>query len=74
MKRGAVFGRLMVIANAWFAVGATPFVAVITPLKLPAAVGVPRMIPVVPFSARPEGSAPLLTAKVGTGEPVAVRA
>ena len=72
VKAMAWMAGLMMIANTCVASGAMPLVALITPLKLPTAVGVPRIIPVVLLSVKPEGSAPLLTAKVGVGEPVAV--
>src|SRR5947207_8865651 len=48
------------------------FVALMTPVKLPVAVGVPDSTPVVPFSVTPVGNAPDVTAKVGAGDPLAV--
>ena len=45
------------------------FVAVIVNEAEPVDVGVPDTTPVVAFRVTPGGSAPLVTAKVGTGEP-----
>jgi hypothetical protein len=47
------------------------FVAVMTPLNVPAALGVPLIAPPL-ASVRPVGSAPEVTLKVGAGEPLAV--
>ena len=47
------------------------FVAVITPLNVPVALGVPVMVPPL-ANVRPVGSAPVVTLKVGAGEPLAV--
>jgi hypothetical protein len=48
------------------------FVALITKVKLPVAVAVPLITPVVAFNERPVGSAPDKTLKVGAGKPLAV--
>src|SRR5258706_12613290 len=47
-------------------------VAVTTPVKVPAAVGVPLSTPEEELSDKPEGSAPDVTLNVGAGEPLAV--
>jgi hypothetical protein len=47
------------------------FVAVMTPEKVPTALGVPVIAPPL-ASVRPVGSAPEVTLKVGAGEPLAV--
>ena len=47
--------------------------AVTWPVNVPVAVGVPDTAPVVPFSERPGGSAPEVTAKVGAGAPLAAK-
>jgi hypothetical protein len=48
------------------------FVAVTTPVKVPAAVGVPLSRPVVPFNVMPAGNAPEVRPNVGAGDPEAV--
>jgi hypothetical protein len=48
------------------------FNAVTTPVKVPAAVGVPESTPVVVFRARPPGKAPEVRLNVGAGKPLAV--
>ena len=50
-----------------------PLLALKVPVKVPAAVGVPEITPVL-LSVRPEGSAPAVTLKLGAGEPDAVQA
>jgi hypothetical protein len=49
------------------------FVAVITPVKVPLAFGVPEAAPVLVFRETPPGSAPDVNAYVGAGEPVAAK-
>ncbi len=46
--------------------------AVSVPTNVPPALGVPLMTPLVPLSVNPVGNAPLVTANVGDGTPVAV--
>lgn len=61
----------MVIEKPWVALPKALF-AVTTPENVPVALGVPLTTPVVPLRARPVGSTPLVTLKVGAGEPEAV--
>src|SRR5438045_266609 len=60
----------MVMLKACVASGSTLFDAVTTPVKVPAAVGVPEST--LAASESPEGMAPDVTEKLGAGEPVAV--
>ena len=62
---------VMMIENAWVASGVVPLVAVIVPVKVPAALGVPEMAP-PELSVRPVGNAPAVTVKVLAGYPEAV--
>ena len=72
----------MSVSVAWFALAITmlktcvaavptPLLALMLPVKVPAAVGVPVMAPVVVFKVRLVGRLPLATAKVGAGLPLA---
>jgi hypothetical protein len=67
-----VMVTVMVMTKGCVALGATPLLAVSTPLKLPAVVGVPSISPELALSTSPGGSAPLLMLKVGAGNPLAV--
>ena len=60
----------MTIEKPWVALPPA-FVAVMTPAKVPTALGVPLIAPPL-ASVRPVGSAPEVTLKVGAGEPLAV--
>ena len=62
----------MVIENACEELGSVPFEAVIVPLNVPAAVGVPEIAPVALAKASPVGSAPVVTVNVIGAVPVAV--
>ena len=64
-------GLLTVMLKFCVAAGLTPFEAVTVPLNVPAAVGVPEIVPVL-LSVRPVGKAPLVMLNVGAGLPVAV--
>jgi hypothetical protein len=48
------------------------FVAVTTPVNVPAPVGVPDRAPVVLFNVNPGGKAPDVMLNVGAGDPLAV--
>ena len=61
----------MVIEKLWVAAGAVPLDAVMVPMKVPAAVGVPEITPPV-LRVRPVGRAPAVTLKVMEAVPVAV--
>jgi hypothetical protein len=51
------------IEKFWVAFGAVPFDAVIVPVKVPAAVGVPAIAPAL-LKVSPSGKAPEVTAKL----------
>ena len=63
----------MVNATTREAAGLTPFVAETVKLNVPATVGVPANTPPDVIAAKPVGMAPAESAKVGAGEPVAVK-
>ena len=62
----------IVIAKVCDAFGRTLLLAVIVPAKVPRALGVPLISPLVPFSESPVGSVDDVTENVGVGEPLAV--
>jgi len=67
-----VGGWVMVIENPWVALGRVLLAAVMVPLKLPVAVGVPEMVPPV-LRVRPVGRLPDVTVNVMGAEPEAVQ-
>ena len=60
---GGIGAGAIVIEKLCVALGSVPLAAVIVPLKVPVASGVPEITPPAP-SIRPPGSAPALTVKV----------
>ena len=70
---GAWGAAVIEMLNPWVALGLTPLEQVTTPLKVPAAVGVPLSRPLEALRVRPLGNAPLVTVQVkAEGKPVAV--
>jgi hypothetical protein len=61
------------VTDGLTASGLTPLVAVTVKVEEPGVVGIPDNTPVVAFNARPGGSAPADTVKVGAGLPEATK-